>query len=225
MLLNELDSYRFVTHKQLKDNQWQDDLGNPVFTVSDVSWNSGTAVLYPSLLTKLSDGTWLMAHSCYYGTGFATGLVASADDGQTWVEVDPGSNPIISYGSPGQWDDGYAGTPYFLEMGGRSFWIYYGARPDTPEVYYAIGAAYLGQYEGFEDGDVVLDRQIGWQECSLTNISITESSLYDNDLNQELVQDESEGVYLSSGSLVKFPINCTLFKLLDAILPPTFNSY
>ncbi|MHC4638572.1 MAG: DUF2341 domain-containing protein, partial [Planctomycetota bacterium] len=158
-----------ATLEQLINNDWQEDPSNPVLTGADISWDYN----------------------------FAIGIAYSEDEGVSWNEYRPGNNPVVEMGAAGSWDSGYVSTPYVIEMGTRSYKMYYGARPDTHAVYNALGVAYMGQTTGYEYGDVVIDRQIAWQNLYLTNVSIDNASIYEDDLSEELLQDGAVSAYLN----------------------------
>jgi len=178
--------------KQIKDNQWEEDTDNPVFTSKDISWSSSDVVLYPRLLPQCSNGRWMMAMGTYLKerNRFSIGFVYSDDMGKNWKEYLPGKNPVLHPG-PEAWDAGYISTPYIFETGVRSYKMYYGARPEIMK-YHAIGVAYLGQQNENDEYAVAINRQISWENCRLQNMEIQNICPYDNDMNDELTQIDIE---------------------------------
>ena len=177
---------------QIKENQWSEDLDNPVFTSRDISWNGKDAVIYPKLLPQCSNEQWIMAMASYLNVPdrFSVGFVYSNDNGKHWKEYLPGTNPVLNPG-PEAWDAGYVSTPYVVETGSRSYKMYYGARPEIMK-YHAIGVAYLGQQNENEEYAVAVNRQISWENLRLKNMQTQNVSPYENDMNDELVQISTE---------------------------------
>ena len=109
-------------------------------------------------------------------------------------------------------------APYIVEMGVRSYRIYYGAR-NSANKYYAIGMVHMGQNVNFEYGNVVLERQIDWDTFSLVNASTINSVEYDDDMSLELVQNSSGGVHFNceiTTPIIDLGENKTLIGGVDA---------
>lgn len=102
---------------------WTDYAGNPVLTLGSQAWEN-----YPngaSLLFDPATGLFVLFYGSDNGAGIP-GIGYATSQAVTGPYAKYAGNPVVSPGSPGQWDDLRANEPHVIKVGSRFVGVYMG---------------------------------------------------------------------------------------------------
>lgn len=136
----------------------------------------------------------------YYKIGYAESV-----DGYTWTKY--ASNPVISPGAAGQWDDYWTLNPQVLQLG-NDLWMLYVGYKDTTATY-ALGVAHCRNTDG-----------ITWKKYT-GNPVLSKGAASDFDSNRPYFP----GVYYEAGVfyIIYAGYNTTVYQLGSAFSPNGVN--
>ena len=104
---------------------WQKYLGNPVFGPGTEPWEADGAA-YGTVM-PVQGGGYKMWYAGFYSQGDSTAVgYAESNDGIFWQR--PLSDPVLTVGSSGEWDDGLLFSGGFLYHNGIYYMSYQGGR-------------------------------------------------------------------------------------------------
>ena len=116
--------------------RWDDAVENPILDIGAPGAWDDTLVDHPSVIVY--DGELLMYYGGYQGTASRIGL-AKSTDGINWVKSD--SNPVLSPGNSGAWEDAGVGHPSVIYDGSQFVMAYRGWEVGDPDTRSRIGIA------------------------------------------------------------------------------------
>ena len=111
--------YIFVTWGTSNSGQWTDFGGNPILTrTNNPSLPNGVS----SGKVLFDNGIYKMWYEAIYNNAVASIWYAESQNGISWNTI--GSNPVLSPGIPGSWDD-YSVVPSAVIKAGGQYRLYY----------------------------------------------------------------------------------------------------
>ena len=124
--------------------RWTKYASNPVLQKGTAGAWDVTGVYFASVYDTGVVGAkrYRMLYEGYNSTNFAIGYAYSAD-GLSWTKG--GSNPVISKGAGGAWDNTHTGTPSNIILVGSTYYVYYGGQDGTN---WKIGLVTFTDFEG-----------------------------------------------------------------------------
>lgn len=138
--------------------------GNQALTLGADTTFDDTRILHPNVVEQ--GGNVYMFYSGYDGSKYRIGVASTTKTGFTGVNFTKyGSNPILSYGTSGQWDEGGVSNPWVIYDADASLWkmwyVGFDASQSIQRIGYATASSPTGPWT--KHTTYVLDNEVDWE--------------------------------------------------------------